>query len=323
MWEEQEGSLLRIHKYPGKCLFWTRSSSRCSCSLQAGWTRWPLNVPSKPNYSMFLFYDSSTHKNGTKSSEVLTRKSPTDLHFQGTTWSCLDQKLHPYSHPCREKTRAGDMPTRRSVSNNQGMNWKGNLILEPPETKELVCSWKGEQSTKRASLPTRGQFACSVVTIIPGDRCHAESTSQTWCTPNFHPKWKVMTKFCIYIPQENGLPLLKLTLRLEKWSYRETALAQNLPIFFTHTFQQQRRPFSPQSVTAVELLSKQVLKMLLSKERGEEETRGERGSCLPLSVNIRRGKPCFLKALRSASPTPHEHFFTWLFHLGHINIALG
>ena len=58
------------HSRPGWTGLWaTWSSWRCPCSLQGGWTRWPLKVPSNPNYSMILwfynsmvlrFYDSST-----------------------------------------------------------------------------------------------------------------------------------------------------------------------------------------------------------------------------------------------------------------------
>jgi len=32
----------------------THSSWRCPCSLQGSWTRWPLKVPSSPNYSIIL-----------------------------------------------------------------------------------------------------------------------------------------------------------------------------------------------------------------------------------------------------------------------------
>ena len=35
-------------------LWETWSSCRCPCSLQGGWTRWSLKVPSNPNYSMIL-----------------------------------------------------------------------------------------------------------------------------------------------------------------------------------------------------------------------------------------------------------------------------
>ena len=37
-------------------LWETWSSGRCPCSLQAGWTRWPLKVPSNPNHSMILCF---------------------------------------------------------------------------------------------------------------------------------------------------------------------------------------------------------------------------------------------------------------------------
>jgi len=36
-------------------LWATWPSWRCPCSLQRGWTKWPLKVPSKPNYSMILW----------------------------------------------------------------------------------------------------------------------------------------------------------------------------------------------------------------------------------------------------------------------------
>ena len=38
-------------------LWATWSSSRCPYTLQGGWTRRPLKVPSNPNSSMILFYD--------------------------------------------------------------------------------------------------------------------------------------------------------------------------------------------------------------------------------------------------------------------------
>jgi len=34
--------------------------SRCPCSLQGNWTRWPLEVPCNPNYSMILSTDLSS-----------------------------------------------------------------------------------------------------------------------------------------------------------------------------------------------------------------------------------------------------------------------
>ena len=37
----------------------TWSSWRCPCSLLGGWTRWPLKVPSKPNYSMIVRLNSN------------------------------------------------------------------------------------------------------------------------------------------------------------------------------------------------------------------------------------------------------------------------
>ena len=42
---------------PGKVLgLWaTWSSWRCPCSLQGGWARWPLKVPSNPKHSMILW----------------------------------------------------------------------------------------------------------------------------------------------------------------------------------------------------------------------------------------------------------------------------
>ena len=44
------------HSRSGWTGLWaTCSSWRCPCSLQGGWTRWPLKVPSNPNYSMILF----------------------------------------------------------------------------------------------------------------------------------------------------------------------------------------------------------------------------------------------------------------------------
>ena len=36
-------------------LWATWSSWRCPCSLQGGWTRWPLKAPSNLNYSMILY----------------------------------------------------------------------------------------------------------------------------------------------------------------------------------------------------------------------------------------------------------------------------
>lgn len=35
---------------------WASWSSWCSCSLQGGWTGWPVKVPSSPNYSMILWF---------------------------------------------------------------------------------------------------------------------------------------------------------------------------------------------------------------------------------------------------------------------------
>lgn len=45
---------LEVLKVRLKGLCTNQSSRRCLCSSQEGWTKWPLKVPSNPNYSMTL-----------------------------------------------------------------------------------------------------------------------------------------------------------------------------------------------------------------------------------------------------------------------------
>jgi len=45
------------HSVSGWTGFWaTWSGCRCLCSLQGGWARWPLKVPSNPKHSMILWF---------------------------------------------------------------------------------------------------------------------------------------------------------------------------------------------------------------------------------------------------------------------------
>ena len=50
-----------LHPWKHSRLGWTGlwatwSSWRCPCSLQGGWARWPLNLPSNPRHSMILWF---------------------------------------------------------------------------------------------------------------------------------------------------------------------------------------------------------------------------------------------------------------------------
>ena len=54
-WECHKDASLETFKVRLDRLWATWSSWRCPCSLQGGWARWPLKVPSSPNYSMILW----------------------------------------------------------------------------------------------------------------------------------------------------------------------------------------------------------------------------------------------------------------------------
>lgn len=70
--------LLWTHPRSGWMGLWpTWSSRRCPCSLQGGWTRWPLKVPFNPNYSMNL--KNSALKNHSASLPLLSQSLVPDL----------------------------------------------------------------------------------------------------------------------------------------------------------------------------------------------------------------------------------------------------